>query len=115
MGSNPHTPKFLPDVFAQIWKHLRNAPRFGHHTRCFTLFTRYSSVQCFYELMRVPFAGMRYSGQNSGHQGLLAPQLLGYGVAVEGSPRGSGRGSPGPHRTVECAGPQHSGSPHGRP
>ena len=54
LGSNPTTPKFLPNVFAARWRLLRNAPSKGHHSRYITLFFKGTySVIGFYELMRM--------------------------------------------------------------
>ena len=54
LGSNPTTPKFLPNVFVARWRLLRNAPSQGHHSRHITLFFEGTySVIGFYELMRV--------------------------------------------------------------
>ena len=55
-GSNPTTPKFLPNVSVARWPLLRNAPSKGHHSRYITLFTEGTySVIGFYELMRICF------------------------------------------------------------
>ena len=54
LGSNPSTPKFLPNVFFARWRPLRNAPSKGHHSRYITLFFEGTySVIGFYELMRI--------------------------------------------------------------
>ena len=54
LGSNPTTPKFLPNVFVTRWRLLRNAPSKGHHSRYITLFFEGTySVIGFYELMRM--------------------------------------------------------------
>ena len=54
LGSNPTTPKFLPNVFVARWQLLRNAPSKGHHSRYITLFLEGTySVIGFYELMRM--------------------------------------------------------------
>ena len=54
LGSNPTTPKFLPNVFVARWQLLRNAPSKGHHSRYITLFFKGTySVIGFYELMRM--------------------------------------------------------------
>ena len=56
MGSNPTTPKFLPNVFVARWRLLRNAPSKGHHSRYITLFFKGTySVIGFYEVMRIFF------------------------------------------------------------
>ena len=56
LGSNPTTPKFLPNVFAARWRLFRNAPSKGHHSRYITLFFEGTySVIGFYELMRMFF------------------------------------------------------------
>ena len=61
LGSNPTTPKILPNVFAARWRLLRNAPSKGHHSRYITLFFKGNySVVSFYELMRLPLAGLMY-------------------------------------------------------
>ena len=52
LGSNPTTPKFLPNVFVAGWRRLRNAPSKGHHSRYITLFFKGTySVIGFFELM----------------------------------------------------------------
>ena len=54
LGSNPTTPKFLPNGFAARWQLLRNAPSKGHHSRYIPLFFEGTySVIGFYELMRM--------------------------------------------------------------
>ena len=54
LGSNPTTPKFLPNVFVASWRLLRNALSKGHHSRYITLFSEGTySVIGFYELMTV--------------------------------------------------------------
>ena len=54
LGSNPTTPKILPNVFVARWRLLRNAPSKGHHSWCITLFFKGTySVIGFYELMRM--------------------------------------------------------------
>ena len=54
LGSNPITPKILPNVFIARWQFLRNAPSKGHHSRYITLFFKGThSVIGFYELMRM--------------------------------------------------------------
>ena len=59
-GSNPTTPKILPEVCAARWRLLRNAPSKGHHTRYITLFFEGTySVISFYEVMRMSYAGLR--------------------------------------------------------
>ena len=44
LGSNPTTSEFLLNVFAQFLKYLRNVPRLGHRTWCFTLFYKGPAV-----------------------------------------------------------------------
>ena len=44
LGSNFTTPNFLPNVFAQLLKDVKNALRLGHHTRYFTLFSKVQPV-----------------------------------------------------------------------
>ena len=57
LGSNPTTPKLLPNVFAARWRLLRSAPSKGHHSRYITLFSKGTySVVSFYELMGVSMA-----------------------------------------------------------
>ena len=59
LGSNPTTPKFLPNVFAACSRLLRNAPSKGHHSRYITLFFKGTySVIGFYELMGMTVAGL---------------------------------------------------------
>ena len=54
LGSNPTTPKFLPNALVARWRLLRNAPSKGHHSRYITLFSKGTySVIGFYELMRM--------------------------------------------------------------
>ena len=54
LGSNPTTPKFLPNAFVARRRLLRNAPSEGHHSRYITLFFEGTySVIGFYELMRM--------------------------------------------------------------
>ena len=54
LGSNPTTPKLLPNVFVARWRLLRNASSKGHHSRYITLFFEGTySVIAFYELMRM--------------------------------------------------------------
>ena len=54
LGSNPTTPKFLPNVFVARRRLLRNAPSTGRHSRYITLFFNGTySVIGFYELMRM--------------------------------------------------------------
>ena len=56
LGSNPTTPKFLPNVFVARRQRLMNAPSEGHHSRYITLFFEGTySVIGFYELMRMFF------------------------------------------------------------
>ena len=58
LGSNPTTPKFLPNVFVAGWRLLRNAPSKGHHSRYITLFFKGTySVIGYYELMRMFLVG----------------------------------------------------------
>ena len=59
LGSNPTTPKNLPNSFASRWPLLRNAPLKGHHSRYTTLFFKGTySVIGFYELMGMSLAGL---------------------------------------------------------
>ena len=61
LGSNPTTPKFLPNVFASRWRHLRNAASKGHHSRYITVFFKGTySVRDFYELMGMSSAGLMH-------------------------------------------------------
>ena len=61
LGSNPTTPKFLPNVFVARWRLLRNAPSKGHHSRYITLFFKgIYSVISFYELMRMFLVGLMH-------------------------------------------------------
>ena len=54
LGSNPTTPKVLPNVFVARWRLLKNAPSKRHHSRYITLFFKGAySVIGFYELMRM--------------------------------------------------------------
>ena len=54
LGSNPTTPKFLPNVFVARRRLLRNAQSKAHHSRYITLFFECTySVLVFYELMRM--------------------------------------------------------------
>ena len=54
LGSNPTTPKKLPNCFVARCRLLRNAPSKGHHSRYITLFFKGTySVIGFYELMRM--------------------------------------------------------------
>ena len=54
LGSNPTTPKFLPNVFVARRPLLRNAPSKGHHSRYITLLLEGTySVIGFYELVRM--------------------------------------------------------------
>ena len=54
LGSNPTSPKFLPNVFIARWRLLRNAPSKGHHSPYITLFFKGAySVISLYELMRM--------------------------------------------------------------
>ena len=54
LGSNPTTPKILPNFFVARWRPLRNAPSKGHNSRYITLFFKGTySVIGFYELMRM--------------------------------------------------------------
>ena len=54
LGSNPTTPKLLPNVLVARWPLLRKAPSKGHHSRYISLFFRGTySVIGFYELMRM--------------------------------------------------------------
>ena len=58
LGSNPTTPRFLPNVCAARRQLLRNAPSKGHHLRYITVFLKVTySVISFYELMGVSMAG----------------------------------------------------------
>ena len=58
LGSNPTTPKFLPNLSAARWRLFRNAPSKGHHSRYITLFFKGTySVIGFDELMRMSLAG----------------------------------------------------------
>ena len=61
LGSNPTTPSFLPNVFAARWRHLRNAPSQGHHSRYITHFVKrtYSEIG-FLELVGVSMAGFMH-------------------------------------------------------
>ena len=60
LGSNPTSPQFLPKVCAARWRLLRNAPSKGRHTRYITLFFEGTySVICFYEVIRMSYAGLR--------------------------------------------------------
>ena len=43
-ASNLTAPKFLTNVFARFWEHLRNAPRLGDHTRYITPFSKVPTV-----------------------------------------------------------------------
>ena len=59
LGSNPTTPKFLPNVFVAHPRLLRNAPSKGHHSRYITLsFKGTYSVIGFYELLGMFFVGL---------------------------------------------------------
>ena len=61
LGSNPTTPKFLPNVFASRWRLLRNAPSKGHHSRYITPFFKGTySVIGFHELMGMSLAGLMH-------------------------------------------------------
>ena len=61
LGSNPATPKFLPNVFVPRWRLLSNAPSKGHHSRYITLFFKGTySVISFYELMRMFLVGLMH-------------------------------------------------------
>ena len=61
LGSNPTTSTFLPKVFAARWRLLRNSSSKGHHSRYMTPFFKGTySVESFYELMRVPFTGLKH-------------------------------------------------------
>ena len=54
LGSNPTTPKLLPNVFAARRRLLRNAASKGHQSRYITLFFEGTySVIGFHELMRM--------------------------------------------------------------
>ena len=54
LGSNPTTPKFLPNIFVARCRLLRNAPSKEHHSQYITLFFEGTySVIGFYELMRM--------------------------------------------------------------
>ena len=54
LGSNPTTPKILPNGFVARWRLLKNAPSKGHYSRYITLFFKGTySVIGFYELMRM--------------------------------------------------------------
>ena len=59
LGSNPTTPKILPNAFVARWQPLRNAPSKGHHSRYIILFFKGTySVIGFYELMRMFLVGL---------------------------------------------------------
>ena len=61
LGSNPTTPKFLPNVFVARCPLLRNAPLKGHHSRYITLFFEGTySVIGFYELMGMFLVGLMH-------------------------------------------------------
>ena len=61
LGSNPTTPKFLPNVFVARWRILKNAPSKGHHSRYITLFFEDTySVIGFYELMGMFLVGLMH-------------------------------------------------------
>ena len=61
LGSNPTTPKFLPNVLVARWQLLRNAPSKGHHSRYITLFFKGTySVISFYELMTMFLIGLMH-------------------------------------------------------
>ena len=61
LGSNPTTPKFLPNVFVALWRLLRNAPSQKHHSRYITLFSMGSyGVIGFYELMGMFLVGLMH-------------------------------------------------------
>ena len=61
LGSNPTTPKFLSKVFVAWWRHLRNAPSKGHHSRYITLFFKgtYSLIS-FFDLMGMFLVGLMH-------------------------------------------------------
>ena len=60
LGSNPTSPKFLPNVCAARRERLRNAPLKEHHTRYITLFFKGTySVISFYAVIRMSDAGLR--------------------------------------------------------
>ena len=59
LGSNPTTPKFLPNVFVARWQLLRNAPSKGNHSQYITLFFKGTcSVLGFFELMGIFLVGL---------------------------------------------------------
>ena len=61
LGSNPTTPKNVPNVFVARWRLLRNAPSKGHHSRYITLFFKGTySVIGLYELMRMYLVGLMH-------------------------------------------------------
>ena len=61
LGSNPTTPRFLPNAFVARWRYLRNAPSKRHHSRYITLFFKGTySVISFYELMRMFLVGLMH-------------------------------------------------------
>ena len=61
LGSNPTTPKCLPNVFAARRRLLRNAPSKGHRSRYITMFFKGTySVIGFYELMRMFLVGLMH-------------------------------------------------------
>ena len=61
LGSNPTTPKFLPNDFVARWPLLRNAPSKGHHSRYIALFFKGTySVIGFYELMGMLLVGLMH-------------------------------------------------------
>ena len=61
LGSNPSTPKILPNVFVARRRLLRNAPSKGHHSRYITLFFKGTySVIGFYVLMRMSLVSLMY-------------------------------------------------------
>ena len=54
LGSNPTTPKFIPNVFVARRRLLRNAPSKGHLSSYITLFFKGTySVIGFYESMKM--------------------------------------------------------------
>ena len=61
LGSNPTTPKFLPNVFVARGQLLRNASSKGHHSRYITLVIKGTySVIGFYELMGMFLVGLMH-------------------------------------------------------
>ena len=61
LGSNPTTPKLLPNVYVACWRRLRNAPSKGHHSPYITLFFKGTySVIGFSELMGMFVFGLMH-------------------------------------------------------